>query len=115
MILAQTADLVGNESRMDTFKRIWRFMPYDTFQHMHQTQLKQRILCQSQEEEQCMPPPITQAMMRDFDNQSIVLGSVHSDLGKRAYNQLKPDNVSMTSSVAPVGDISDENSSPMKK
>ena len=39
-LLTQTADLTGPGEKIDTFKRIQRFMPYDYFEHMHMNQLK---------------------------------------------------------------------------
>lgn len=109
---------------METFKKINRFMPYDTFSFFHFRSLKNRILSDfvipSKYEESKQQAPITTQMMKEFDNQSMAFGSVHSDLGKRRLDQVRPDNISMTSSAAPVGEISqDQNeqqfSSPSKK
>lgn len=78
-------------------------MPYDCFEHMHLRQLRQCLvghselmnptanpqeeLKESEKLASALPQaPITQAMVREFDNQSLTLGSVHSDLGKRRYD-----------------------------
>ena len=65
------------------------------------------------------PLPITKQMIKDFDKESMVMGSVSSEVGqKRKFDEMKNgvgaakratnhDNISMTSSVLPAGEISE--------
>lgn len=113
-------------------------MPYDNFEKMHLFQLKERLLANntvncnaskvdtlsqggatSEERKANEPLPITKKMMKDFDKESMILGSVSSEVGQKrkfdemmrgATSNLQPpnhDNISMTSSVMPAGEISE--------
>lgn len=109
-------------------------MPYDNYERMHLFQLKERLLADntincaasaskletnSQDEERKAnePIPITKQMMKDFDKESMIMGSVSSDIGqKRKFDEMnvgavrRPtnhDNISMTSSVVPAGELSE--------